>query len=207
MYKQICDDLRDAYDQSVEEREANSTQAWKTSVRNQFLDILRQEGKSSLLEVGAGTGVHGKFFQDSGLNVLCTDLSLEMVESCRSKGLRAERADFLSIGQMNGFEAIFSMNCFLHVPPSSLQAVLLNMHNALADVGLLYWGQYGGVSFEGTMENDTYTPQRYFSMMTDSEFRHAGSELFELVEFRSIEVDRSWDQHFQSSIWQRKGSV
>lgn len=204
MHMQINDDLRVAYDQSVDEREANFTQAWKVSVRDQFLGLLRQEGKLALLEVGAGTGVHGRYFLESGLEVLCTDLSMEMVASCRSKGLRAEQADFMSISRMSGFEAIFSMNCFLHVPPDSLQEVLLSMHNALVEGGLLYWGQYGGVSFEGTMENDTYEPKRYFSMLTDSEFKDVGSELFELIEFDSIEVDPSWEQHFQSSVWRKR---
>jgi len=203
MDSNLFDDLRTAYDRKVDERESNNTQAWKTHERDQFLALLRREGKSTLLEVGAGTGVHGLFFKDSGLEVLCTDLSSEMVASCRSKGLEARQADFLSVGRMHGFDAIFSMNCFLHVPPVHLREVLRNMHDALVDGGLLYWGQYGGVSFEGIMKDDSYEPKRYFSMLTDSELKDAGAAVFDPVAFDSVDVDPSWEQHFQSSVWRR----
>ena len=57
MYKAITDDLRNAYDQKVAERESNETQAWKVEIRKQFLGLLRAEGESRLLEVGDLHGV------------------------------------------------------------------------------------------------------------------------------------------------------
>ena len=40
-----------------------------------------------MLEIGAGTGIHGLFFQQNELAVVSTDLSAEMVRLCRAKGL------------------------------------------------------------------------------------------------------------------------
>jgi SAM-dependent methyltransferase len=207
MYATIRERLQAAYDRSVDEREANATQDWKKRVRSDFLALLQSQRKSTILEVGAGTGVHGLHFQEAGLDVFCTDLSPAMVERCRSKGLRARQADFLSVGSIGTFDAIFSMNCFLHVPPDRLCDVLCAMRKSLADGGLLYWGQYGGTSHTGTLETDQYEPKRYFSMLTDDELLSAGERVFELVSFESIVVDRHWDQRFQSSIWQRADDV
>lgn len=206
MYATICESLKAAYDRSVDERESNETQDWKKRVRSEFLALLQSEGKSTLLEVGAGTGVHGLYFQAAGMDVWCTDLSPAMVERCRSKGLRATQADFLSVGTMGAFDAIFSMNCFLHVPPDRLGEVLCEMRKSLAAGGLLYWGQYGGTSYTGTLETDNYEPKRYFSMLTDDELISVGAQAFELVFFDSMVVDRSWDQRFQSSVWRRADS-
>jgi cyclopropane fatty-acyl-phospholipid synthase-like methyltransferase len=89
MYNQVINDLRKAYDQKVEERDSKSPDAWKIEERQRFLTLLQAEGKSTLLEIGAGTGIHGKFFQENGLDVICTDLSPEMVQCCRAKGLTA----------------------------------------------------------------------------------------------------------------------
>ena len=204
MYATICDRLRSAYDRSVDERDGHQTQTWKKRLRSDFLDLIQLEGRSRLLEVGAGTGVHGLFFKKAGLDVCCTDLSPALVECCRSKGLRAEALDFLSIGSLGTFDAIFSMNCFLHAPPEDLPNVLERMQRSLVDGGLLYWGQYGGVSYTGILDNDSYEPKRYFSMLSDEQLLEAGQLAFDLVSFKTIVVDRSWDQHFQSSVWRRR---
>ena len=72
-YRDVTEGLRAAYDRSVDERDGQEIQDWKARVRAEFLDLLRMEDKSSLLEVGAGTGVHGLYFHEAGLDVLCTD--------------------------------------------------------------------------------------------------------------------------------------
>jgi SAM-dependent methyltransferase len=203
MHDEITDKLRAAYDGKVAEREASTAQQWKVVIRQGFLEMLRAEGKSSLLEVGAGTGVHGLFFKNAGLNVVATDLSQAMVDSCRAKGLDARRLDFLSLDFEDQFDAVFAMNCFLHVPPDDLLEVLRAMRRVLKPEGLLFWGQYGGVDHQGALENDHYQPKRFFSMLSDSAMQAGGGEVFKSVDFETIEVSRNWEQHFQSSIWRR----
>ena len=51
--------------------------------------LLRSEEVRTLLELGAGPGKDGEFFRDSGLEMVCTDLSPKMVALCASKGLAA----------------------------------------------------------------------------------------------------------------------
>jgi ubiquinone/menaquinone biosynthesis C-methylase UbiE len=204
MYEKLKESLRSAYDLKVEERDSFETEPWKIQLRKEFLDLLKSESKTTLLEVGAGTGVHGAFFDRSGLQVVSTDLSLAMVEACEAKGLNAVQMDFLSLDfNHQTFDAVFALNCFLHVPPEDLPSVLEAMRRVLKPQGLLYWGQYGGKNYQGQLDNDDYTPQRFFSFLSDDSMKSAGIKIFNPVSFEVLNVSRDWDQQFQSTIWRR----
>ena len=73
MDQQLRNNLRESYDLKAVERDARTIQAWKLAERQAFLSLLLQEHKQTLLEIGAGTGIDGKFFQEQGLQVVCTD--------------------------------------------------------------------------------------------------------------------------------------
>jgi SAM-dependent methyltransferase len=158
---------------------------------------LRAEGCSSLLEVGAGTGIHGKFFKDEGLDVVCTDLSPEHVRRCEQRGLTAYVMDFMSL-DFGGrrFDAVFAMNCLLHVPSASLPAVLERISNVITPGGLFYLGQYGGYEWEGPSEED----QRFFSFLSDERLREVASGVFTEIDFRRLERDFPYDQHYQALL-------
>ncbi|MBA3704177.1 MAG: class I SAM-dependent methyltransferase, partial [Rubrobacteraceae bacterium] len=78
--------LRESYDSKARERNLRPVQPWKAEERLCFLAMLRSEGARALLELGAGPGKDGEFFRDHGLDVVCTDLSPEMIELCEIKG-------------------------------------------------------------------------------------------------------------------------
>ena len=151
--------LREAYDRTAREREAASIEPWKSEERAQFLQRLREERKRTLLELGAGPGRDSKFFQDNGLAVVCTDLSPAMVELCRQKGLAAHVMDFGNLQLPAGsFDAVYALNCLLHLPKHELPPVLRTIETLLTPNGLFYMGVYGGYDFEGIWEQDTYEP-------------------------------------------------
>src|SRR5512138_444896 len=85
--------LVDAYNRYAQERDGHPTESWKMEERATFLEILEQEHKQSLLEIGAGPGKDSKFFSDHRLDVTCVDLSPEMVKLCQQKGLKAHMMD------------------------------------------------------------------------------------------------------------------
>jgi SAM-dependent methyltransferase len=110
-------DLREAYDRTASARDRTDDAAWKQPERKRFRDLLREIGAANLLEIGAGHGVSGRYFADQGLDVVCVDLSPELVERCRAKGLCARVMDFGTLEFPAGsFDAVFGMNCLLHVP-------------------------------------------------------------------------------------------
>jgi SAM-dependent methyltransferase len=162
------------------------------------------EGKQSLLEIGAGTGKFAKFFQDNGLTVVCTDLSPEMVRLCWAKGLTAYAMDFLGLDfPESSFDAVFALNCLLHVPRGDLSKVLQAIRALLKPAGLFYLGQYGGEEYEGVWPEDEYEPKRFFCFYADDQIRQAVTEFYELVYFKRIPLGEGRNFCFQSMILRR----
>ncbi len=203
-YDQIIDSLRQAYDRAVDEREKKEVAPWKHEERQQFLTLLQQEGKTTLLEIGAGTGRDSLFFQEQGLQVTCTDLSPEMVKHCREKGLNAQVMDFLHLDFPPAtFDAVYALNCLLHVPTRDLPAVLQQIQRVLKPDGLMFLGVYGGFEREGTWPNDTYEPKRFFAYRTDEQLQTLVRPYFEILSFKRVPLDGEEDSHFQSLILRR----
>ena len=55
-YGEVTTRLRAAYDGSVAVREGTTPEAWRLAEREGFLTLLQSEGKTTLLEIGAGAG-------------------------------------------------------------------------------------------------------------------------------------------------------
>ena len=200
MYNQILADLSLSYDRMVAERGKKKVSPWKRQERDRFLSLLHAEGKHKLLEVGAGTGVHGQFFHDRGLDVVCTDLSPAMVERCRQRGLAAHAMDFLHLDFPAAFDAVFAMNCLLHVPRSNLPEALRAIRKVLKPGGLFYLGQYAGADEQGVWPEDHYEPKRFFSRLKDDTLKPLLADSFELEQFSRVLLEDGGDYHFHSAI-------
>jgi SAM-dependent methyltransferase len=197
--------LRAAYDRRVREREGRPAPSWEVGERDAFLALLEQERKRSLLELGAAAGADAEVFRGRGLAVVCVDLSPEMVARCREKGLEAHVMDVADLRfPPDSFDAVYAMNCLVHVPRQELPRVLAGIDRVLAPRGLCYLGLYGGRRFEGIRQDDPYEPKRFFSHQSDEDLLASLEELFELHSFRRI--PQGWDGlHFQSLILRKSG--
>lgn len=195
-YDDVKPALRASYDKGAAQRDAMIKQQFKLDERAAFLDRLRAAEAKSLLEVGAGTGQDSVFFQDEGLDVVAIDLSPEMVARCRAKGVEAYERDFLNMGfEAETFDAAYAMNCLLHVPNKDLPEVLRAIATVLKPGGLLFLGLWGGPSREGIYPHDDQEPKRFFAWRTDAEIFTYAREVFEIVDFHTVEDDT---RHFQS---------
>lgn len=122
LHRTVASELRAAYDGSAEARSASERASWQCAERETFLSRLHKERKTSLLEVGAGAGHDSRFFADHGLQVVATDLSPQMVEMCRGRGLDAHVMDVTHLDlPSRTFHAAYSMNSLLHVPDADLE--------------------------------------------------------------------------------------
>ncbi|GAA3412680.1 class I SAM-dependent methyltransferase [Paenibacillus hodogayensis] len=193
-------DLIAAYNHHAEERNHMHIADWKVRERGQFLDMLKKRKAATLLEIGSGPGRDATFFQQAGLDVTCTDQSPEMVRLCREKGLKAEVRPFQSLGFPNGtFDAVFGLNCLLHVPKAELRGVLEEIRRVLKPGGLFYMGVYGGPDTEGVWEQDTYEPKRFFAMYTDERLLKAVGGVFTIVYFNTVPLEAG-NPYFQSLV-------
>ena len=64
MYKQVIASLQQSYNATKAiERDKGEKAAWKVAERQHFLALLQKEGKTTLLEVGAGQGRIANFYK------------------------------------------------------------------------------------------------------------------------------------------------
>ena len=196
-YDDVVRDLRASYDGSVKERDAKVKQQFKLDERAVFLDRLLITEARSLLEIGAGTGQDAVFFAEAGLDVTAVDLSPEMVRKCQEKGLEASVRDIKHLNfPPESFDAVFTVNCLLHVPNEDLPEALREVRSVLRPGGLLFVGLWGGESAEGIKDDDDHEPKRFFSSRSDRELFDQLSRFFEVIEFHTIGDGQF---HFQSA--------
>lgn len=194
--------LRQSYNNFAGEREKSTQQEWKVKIRDSFLELLKNEGKTSILDIGAGTGRDSKFFMDKNMDVTAVDLSDEMIKLCQVKGINSQRLDFYNLHEIGKkFDAVWSMNSLLHVKKADLGSVLEEIKNVLNPSGLFFMGVYGGEDSEGIWEDDIYTPHRFFSFYTDENIKKVVSDHIKIVSFEIIET--GGNSHFQSIIMKK----
>ncbi|MCB9421890.1 MAG: class I SAM-dependent methyltransferase [Ardenticatenaceae bacterium] len=204
MYDQIINNLRNAYNQSAEQRDQGTKSTWKLESRQVFLEQLQREGKTHLLEIGAGPGADGEFFQDNNLTVTCTDLSPEMVRLCRAKGLDAHVMDFLNLDFSDAyFDAVFALNCLLHVPKTDLPRTLQAIRRVLKPGGLMYTAVYGGFELEEVWQDDSHKPKRFFAFYTDEQVQAVFGEFFTVEQFTAVDNNTDNGLHSQILILRR----
>jgi SAM-dependent methyltransferase len=110
--------------------------------------------------------------------------------------------DFLNLGFPDAtFDAVYALNCLLHVPNSDLPDVLSAIHSVLRPGGLFFLGVYGGTeSGEGPLATDEHVPPRFFSWRSDDDLLRFAGEHFDVVDFRVVGSD---GVHFQSLTLRR----
>lgn len=195
--------LRQAYDRGAADRDRTDKEPWKLVEREAFLARLHDQKCTRLLEIGAGTGQDSEFFQRNGLEVVAVDLSPAMVERCRQKGIDARVMDLRHPDlPPESFDAVYSLNCLLHVPNAELPDVLLAVRELLRPGGLFFLGVYGGEEEEGFAEHDWHEPPRFFSFRTDEQIQRYARRSFSIVDFHGIDLG---GPRFQSLTLRRPG--
>lgn len=195
--------LKQAYNRFADQRDQAEIEPWKFLERERFIERLNAENYTMVLEIGAGTGRDSFYFEQKGLSVTCTDFSEEMVKLCREKGLKAHCMDFTKLMfEAESFDAVFALNCLLHIPKQELDSVLEQIANVLRPEGLFFYGVYGGQDSEGVWEKDFYEPKRFFSMFQDDALQQVVRSRFLVEDFHTIPMGKG--PHFQSLMLRKK---
>ena len=192
--------LKQSYNNHAEMRDKSEMEPWKFNERENFLNRLKEEKRTAILEIGAGPGRDSLYFQQQGLDVVCIDLSEEMVRLCRDKGLKAHCMDFYKLDfPEEHFDAVYALNCLLHVPKADLDHVLDQILKVLKPKGLFFYGVYGGQDTEGIWEDDTYEPKRFFAMYKDEDLVQIVKRKFIVEDFHTVDMGEG-KPHFQSLL-------
>lgn len=204
----ILQDLVHSYDSAAEERDKFEVSDWKKDLRSNFLGLLNEEGKSKLIDIGAGTGIHAKFFHDHRIDVTCIDLSPAHVQKCKDKGLKSFIINVLEMDSLDQeYDCAFALNSLLHIQTLRLPNVLSNISKILIADGLFFWGQYGGEYREGVYQDDNHEPKRFFSLLTDEQMYEMTSRDFTVEKFDIVELESLSPLYFQSMFLRVKSGL
>ena len=184
----FTDGLVNSYEKYAHERASHSPDEFKVQERSEFLKFLEAEERETLLEIGCGPGWDAQFFQSQGLRVLAVDNTPTMVNLTAEKGIAAQVLDCYDLDQINErFDAVYTMNCLLHIPKQDFDRILLLISRRLNDNGLMYLGIWGDQNFEGIWEQDGYEPKRFFSFWKVEALLEVLQRSFKLEYYRRLE--------------------
>ena len=160
-----------------------------------------------VLDLGSGPGDHALFFKERGLDVLCVDLSEEMVKRCVSKGLEARKMDIEALDlPPRSFDAIWAYASILHVPKDRVAPVVSRLASLLKGGGLLAVGLKEGEGEEWRTNPEKYPgTMRFFSYFSDAEVRSLFEPYFDLLEFHP--TDRAANNPFLFYVFRLKVDV
>ncbi|MGB0439417.1 MAG: class I SAM-dependent methyltransferase, partial [Paracoccaceae bacterium] len=93
---------------------------WQTNL------CARVPAGGRVLDLGCGSGHPvGPRVQAAGHDYTGVDIAPAMVELAKKKGIDARVLDCYGLGQMDEtFDAVYSMNCLLHIPQRDISAIL-----------------------------------------------------------------------------------
>ena len=184
----FTDGLVKSYEKYTHERASQSSEEFKVRERSEFLKFLKDEGRETLLEIGCGHGHDAQFFQSQGLRILAVDNTPTMVELTADKGIPARVLDCYDLGEINErFDAVYTMNCLLHIPKQDFDRILCLISERLNEHGLMYLGIWGDQDFEGIWEEDRYEPKRFFSFWKTEVLLEVLQRSFSLAYYRRLE--------------------
>ena len=187
----FTDALVKTYEKYAHERASYSPDGFIVQERSEFLRFLKAEERETLLEIGCGPGQDAQFFQSQGLRVLAVDNTPMMVKLTAEKGIAAQALDCYDLDEINqSFDAVYTMNCLLHIPKRDFDQILLLISRRLNDSGLMYLGIWEDQNFEGIWEQDRYEPKRFFSFWKTGALLEVLQRSFKLEYYRRLESHR-----------------
>ena len=184
----FTDALVNSYEKYAHERASHSPDEFKVQERSEFLKFLQAEERKTFLEIGCGPGQDAQFFQNQGFRVLAVDNAPTMVELTAEKGIPAQVLDCYNLDEIEErFDAVYTMNCLLHIPKQDIDQILHLISRRLNNSGLMYLGLWGDEDFEGILEQDKYEPKRFFSFWKTEALLEVLQRFFRLEYYRRLE--------------------
>jgi SAM-dependent methyltransferase len=150
-------------------RDSNVLDGWRVEVIDEFLSRL-QPG-ASVLELGAGAGQAAQYVMERGFPIIAMDLSPANVALAASRGIDARVGDFTEPGfHIGEFDGAFAMNSLLHVEKRLWRSTIQAIRRSLRRGGIAMIVVWGGINYEGTLDDEWTDPPRFFAFYTDRDF-------------------------------------
>ncbi len=190
--------LADFYDQQADYRASRRLDPEREARRTAFVELLRSEGRETVLEIGTGPGRDAVPFLDDGVAVSGVDLSAENVRRCVEQGIDCHQASLFELPFEDGaFAAGWTMSTLLHVPDARIDEALTEVTRVLEPGAPIAIGTWGGRDHEGDQMFEGIDVPRFFSDRSDERWR-AILERYGTLERFDTWADRDGsDVHYQ----------
>jgi hypothetical protein len=117
----------------------------RVELRDAFIELLQREGRSSVLDLGAGPGGDGQGFIDGGVRYVGIDLAHGNGVLAAESGIAVVQGSVSTPPiRPRSFDAGWSMSTLMHVPEDEVPGLLVGMTIPLADGAPLNVGLWGG---------------------------------------------------------------
>ncbi len=144
------------------------------------LFLKHLQGKT-ILDIGAGPGIHAIYFKEQGYDPFCIDISEAMIELCKKRRLKAEVKDIEQLEMHDVFDGIWAYTVLLHIPKKRIPPIIKKIASLLKPQGIFGLAIKEGQG-EGFEKNEDY-PQtrRWFTYFTEKEIQVMYKNEFELM--------------------------
>ncbi len=167
----------------------NKHAAFVSDLALPVVDLLAPKEGEEILDMGCGEGKLAVEIQKSGAKVTGVDLSAEMVESAKARGIDASVMSATELSFQNQFDAVFS-NAVLHWIKEP-KKVIENVYNALKAQGK-FIAEFGGEGNAKTLVDAmeaVFKDHPEFGAFENPWYFPSVKEYKELLESRGFRVD------------------
>lgn len=184
-YKEETTKVYDLFPEYFDEKFAE----YSNEVIKEELDYIAKmfSKRPTLLDLGSGPGNHALYFKQKGIDVLCADISDEMLKKCKDKGLKIVKADFEKLSfPINSFDIVFAYSSLSHAPKNKMPKILNDINNILKDSGVFAISLKEG-KLEGFLDFSK-GGKRWFSLYSDNEIRNLLGVHFKIIKTWKVQI-------------------
>lgn len=137
-------ELREFYEREASLRKRGPVGGRRAELRRRFLATLRTEGRSSIVDLGAGPGLDGTTFTAAGHSYVGIDLAFGNAVLASEVQIRIVQASIRALPiRSRSFEAGWSASTLMHLPSESASTALAEMVRVLRPGSPLWVGLWG----------------------------------------------------------------
>jgi len=194
--KDLFDRWAKGYNKSVlkSEKEGSYPFAGYSEVKYSIINIISNQHKAKVLEMGVGTGEITKSLYDLGYEITGVDLSSKRIEIAKSKMKNATfiLADFSSaLNEIsNKFDFIVFSYSIHHLSYNDQIELLINLNNYLNEDGVIIIGDVSRF----TIEDMNQLQSKYAAIWDDEEYypifkKYQLSRLIDIYKLRYVQIN------------------
>lgn len=183
------------YEQEALARTRKEPTGRRVELRDRFVELLGAEGRTRVIDYGAGPGSDGHGFRAAGLTYVGLDLARGNGALAAEAGLTVIQASIDAPPfRDHWFDAGWSMSTLMHLPAEQVPTALAAMARPLRPGAPLHIAVWGGDQGVESRPSTNGTVRRQFHYRTFEENREL------MATAGSVEHEEQWEPFFHPKI-------